>query len=72
MFPDNAPESGLSRLAGSAGNEANGMQADGWLQNARGWWHPPGCLASWPFNEAREMWVADQKPNKADSTSGSK
>lgn len=33
----------------------------GWLQNSRGWWHPPSCLASWPLSEAFEMAKNDEE-----------
>jgi len=31
------------------------LRDGGWLQNFRGWWHPPNCLASWPLDQAVKM-----------------
>ena len=36
------------------------MEDDGWACNKRGWWHPPSCVAAWPFEEAKHMWQRDQ------------
>lgn len=33
----------------------------GWLENLRGWWHPPSCLASWPLPEAYKMAKRDEE-----------
>lgn len=33
----------------------------GWLQNERGWWHPPHCLAAWPVDEAVEAARRDEQ-----------
>lgn len=33
----------------------------GWIQNGRGWWHPPNCLASWPLYEAYLMAKDDER-----------
>ncbi len=32
----------------------------GWLENARGWWHPPSCLAAWPLDEAYAIAKKDE------------
>ena len=37
------------------------MEDKGWICNPRGWWHPPSCLAAWPFDEAKYMFLKDQK-----------
>lgn len=31
------------------------LEDGGWIENHRGWWHPPSCLASWPIGEAYVM-----------------
>jgi hypothetical protein len=36
------------------------LRAGGYLQNRRGWWHPPSCLASWPLREAYTMAQKDE------------
>jgi hypothetical protein len=33
----------------------------GWLENGRGWWHPPNCLAAWPIDEAYKMAKNDEE-----------
>ena len=33
------------------------MEDAGWICNRRGWWHPPSCLAAWPFDEAKAMFL---------------
>lgn len=33
----------------------------GWIQNGRGWWHPPSCLASWPLDDAYRMAKQDER-----------
>ena len=33
----------------------------GWLQNDRGWWHPPNCVASWPLRKAIKMAKRDEE-----------
>ena len=33
------------------------MEDSGWICNRRGWWHPPSCLAAWPFDEAKAMFL---------------
>jgi hypothetical protein len=33
----------------------------GWIQNGRGWWHPPSCLASWPLDQAYLMAKEDER-----------
>ena len=33
----------------------------GWLENIRGWWHPPSCLASWPLDQAYKMAKRDEE-----------
>jgi hypothetical protein len=37
------------------------LRGGGWIQNDRGWWHPPNCLASWPVDAAVEMARRDEK-----------
>lgn len=38
----------------------DGMRRDGWEQlTASGWWYPPQCSASWPYDEASVMWFRD-------------
>ena len=39
----------------------NDMEDDGWICNKRGWWHPPSCVAAWPFEEAKVMWQRDRE-----------
>jgi hypothetical protein len=33
----------------------------GWIQNGRGWWHPPSCLASWPLDQSYLMAKEDER-----------
>lgn len=39
---------------------ADRMEEAGWMCNHRGWWHPPSCLAAWPFEQARRMFLEDE------------
>ena len=36
------------------------LEDGGWIENHRGWWHPPSCLASWPIGEAYVMAKKDE------------
>lgn len=36
------------------------IRGGGWIQNGRGWWHPPSCLASWPLDQAYLMAKDDE------------
>jgi len=40
---------------------ADRMEDAGWMCNRKGWWHPPSCLAAWPFNEAKRMFLRDEE-----------
>ncbi len=37
------------------------LRDGGWIQNSRGWWHPPSCLASWPLDQAYLMAKEDER-----------
>lgn len=37
------------------------LWARGYLENNRGWWHPPSCVAAWPIDEAYKMARRDSR-----------